>query len=49
MIHSGECCFDPHLMVEILENMTVKLLGIVDSYLYGHSEATDYVLPEKIF
>jgi hypothetical protein len=34
-------------VVEILENMTVKLHRIVDSYLSGHCEAADYVLPEK--
>jgi hypothetical protein len=37
----------PHLMVEILKNVAVKLLGIVDGSLSGHSEVADYVLPEK--
>jgi hypothetical protein len=34
-------------MAEFLEDVTVKLLGIVDSYLSGHSVAAYYVLPEK--
>jgi hypothetical protein len=49
MTHIGESYFDPHLVAEILENVTVKLLGIVDSYLSGHSEMADYVLPKKSF
>jgi hypothetical protein len=47
MIHLGESYFDPHLVAEILENVTVKLLDIVDSYLSGHSKMADYVLLEK--
>jgi hypothetical protein len=49
MTHIGESYFDPHLVAEILENVTVKLLDIVDSYLSGHSEMADYVLPKKSF
>jgi hypothetical protein len=36
-------------VAEILENITIKLLGVVNYYLSGHSEAADYVLIEKSF
>jgi hypothetical protein len=49
MIDYGESYFGPHLMAEILENMIVKLFGIIDNYLSGHSEAAYYVLPKKSF
>jgi hypothetical protein len=35
-------------VAEILENVTGKLLGIVNYYLSGHSEVADYVLPENL-
>jgi hypothetical protein len=36
-------------MAEILENVAIKLLGIIDCYLSGDPKAAYYVLPEESF
>jgi hypothetical protein len=38
----------PHLMVEILECVSVELLGTIDCYLSGHSEPAYYVLQKNL-
>jgi hypothetical protein len=35
-------------MVEFFKDVTIKLLGIVDSYFPWHSKATDYILPKNL-
>jgi hypothetical protein len=47
MIYQCESCFDPHLVAKILEYVTIELLGIVNCYIFSHSEMTYYVLLEK--
>jgi hypothetical protein len=36
-------------MAAFFKDVAIKLFGIVDSYFPWHSEAADYILPEKIF
>jgi hypothetical protein len=36
-------------VAEILQDVAIKLFGVVDYYLPGYSEMADYVLPEKSF
>jgi hypothetical protein len=49
VVHGCEGYFDFDLVVEILEYVTVELLGVVNCYLSRHSEMTYYVLSKKTF
>jgi hypothetical protein len=35
-------------VVKILENVTVKFVGIINCYLSGHPEAANYILPKNL-
>jgi hypothetical protein len=47
VIYRCEGDLRPDLMTEILEHITIEILGLVDSYLLRDSVMTDDVLPEK--
>jgi hypothetical protein len=49
VVHGRTGCFDPHLMAEIREYVTVELLCIVGYYLSGHSKIAYYIFANRNF
>jgi hypothetical protein len=49
MVYRCEGNLHFHLMIEIFEHHTIKILGIVDYDVSGNVIAADDILPEELF